>query len=89
MTTLETTAVVPDDRRLFLQLPQIVSPGEHRIGIEIDPLEEPQENVATSVTWDGEVLVYAGSSGFTGDICQFINNERDGRFREIVNGTSR
>ena len=88
MTTLETTAVVPDDRRLFLQLPQNVSPGEHRIRIEIDPLRESQDNVVTPVAWDGDVLVYAGSSGFTVDLSQFINNERDERIRKIVDGTS-
>ena len=41
MTILETDAIVPDDRRLVLQLPDDVSPGNHRVRIEIDPVEQP------------------------------------------------
>lgn len=40
MTTLETTAVVADDRRLVLQLPENVTPGQHRVRVQIDPVEE-------------------------------------------------
>jgi hypothetical protein len=41
MTILETTAMILDDRRLVLQLPDNVSPGNHRLRIEIDPVTEP------------------------------------------------
>lgn len=40
MTTLETTALVADDRRLVLQLPDDVLPGQHRVRVQIDPVEE-------------------------------------------------
>lgn len=40
MTTLETTALVADDRRLVLQLPENVTPGQHRVRVQIDPVEE-------------------------------------------------
>ena len=61
MTTLETIAVVSEDRRLPLQLPDAVLPGQHRIRVEIDPtpVVESRENLETPVAWDGDVLVYA------------------------------
>ena len=40
MTTLDMTALVADDRRLVLQLPDAVSPGQHRVRVQIDPVEE-------------------------------------------------
>ena len=40
MTTLETTALVADDRRLVVQLPDEVLPGQHRVRVQIDPVEE-------------------------------------------------
>ena len=40
MTTLETTALVADDRRMVLQLPDDVSPGQHRVRVQIDPVED-------------------------------------------------
>lgn len=43
MTILETNAIVPEDRRLVLQLPDNVSPGNHRVRIEIDPIEKSSE----------------------------------------------
>ena len=39
MTTIETTVVVPDDRRVVLQVPDDVSPGQHRVRLQIDPVE--------------------------------------------------
>jgi hypothetical protein len=36
MKTIETTAVVGEDRKLTLQLPPHVIPGEHRIVLVID-----------------------------------------------------
>ena len=40
MTTLDTTALVADDRRMVLQLPDDVSPGHHRVRVQIDPVED-------------------------------------------------
>ena len=36
MKTIETTGVVGDDRKLTLQLPAHVAPGQHRIVLVID-----------------------------------------------------
>ena len=38
MTTFETTVFVPADRRVVLQVPDDVSPGQHRVRIQIDPV---------------------------------------------------
>lgn len=88
MTTLETTALVADDRRMVLQMPDDVSPGEHRVRVEIDPVseaEEPQDEL-TPVVWDGDVLVYGGADVFTADINEFIAQEREDRMRKIWGG---
>ncbi len=84
MTTLETIAVVSEDRRLLLQLPDVVLPGEHRIRMEIDPITvaESKEVIETPVAWDGDVLVYAGGE-FSGDIRQFIDADREDRMSQI------
>ncbi len=84
MTTIETIAVVSEDRRLLLQLPDVVLPGEHRIRVEIDPIhvEASAENLETPVAWDGDVLVYAGGE-FSGDIRQFIDDDREDRISQI------
>ena len=39
MTRFETTVLVPEDRRVVLQVPDDVSPGKHRVRIQIDPVE--------------------------------------------------
>lgn len=85
MTTIETTALVADDRRLVLQLPDDVSPGEHRVRVEVDPTleSEPAQDELTPVAWDGDVLVYGGEGVFAGDINEFIAQERDDRMRKI------
>lgn len=88
MTTLETTAIVQDDHRMVLQLPDEVSPGEHRVRVEIDPVLEADQaqDETTPVAWDGDVLVYGGEGVFKGDIQQFIEQEREGRMRQISGG---
>lgn len=40
MFTLEMTAIVLDDRRFVLQLPECVVVGQHRFRIQIDPIED-------------------------------------------------
>jgi len=85
MTTLETTPIVLDDRRLVLQLPSEVLPGEHRVRVEIDPpTEEGQsQEEKPPMMWEGNVLVYGGTSDFTGDIQQIIEQAREDRARTI------
>lgn len=88
MTTLETTTIVPDDRRLVVQLPDDVLPGEHRVRVEIDPplnAGSPQDE-PTPVKWDGNVLVYGGDCKFTGDPQQLIDQDREERMRHIWSG---
>lgn len=42
MQTIETTAVIGDDRRLSVQLPPGVAPGEHRVVLVIgEVVQEP------------------------------------------------
>ncbi len=88
MTMLETTTIVLDDRRLVLQLPDDVSPGEHRVRVEIDPAPEaePTQDETTPVVWDGDVLVYGGEGVFTGDIQKFIEQDREDRMRQVSAG---
>ena len=38
MKTIETTTVIGDDRKLTLQLPPDVAPGEHRVVVVIDDI---------------------------------------------------
>ena len=38
MTIIEATVLVPHDRRLVLQVPDDVLPGQHRVRIQIDPV---------------------------------------------------
>jgi len=73
-----------------LQLPDTVSPGEHRIRVEIDPpvaLDSSVEST-TPVKWDGNVLVYAGEGVNCGDIRQLIEDDRDDRIQQISCGLS-
>ena len=43
MTTIETTAVIGEDRKLTLQLPAEISPGTHRVIVYLDaPKHETQ-----------------------------------------------
>lgn len=87
MTTLETTALVADDRRMVLQVPDEIAPGEHRVRVQIDPVPEDElQDELTPVAWDGDVLVYGGADVLTADINQFIEQEREDRMRKIWGG---
>jgi len=84
MKTIETTAVVTDDHRLALQLPQDVTPGEHRIVLLIDepqPVANDDQNIETPMRWEGNVLVYDGQ--YTGSIRAVIEELREERIREF------
>lgn len=46
MKTIETTAVVGEDRKLTVQLPPDVAPGRHRIVLMVD---EPEARAASTL----------------------------------------
>ena len=88
MTTLETTALVADDRRMVLQVPDDVSPGEHRVRVEIDPVTNGDHEVAPTeqslLRRRGHVLVYDGEMTDDFDIRRLIEQDRDDRMRMIL-----
>lgn len=88
MTIFETTVLVPDDRRLVLQLPEDVSPGEHRVRVEIDPVTNGADDVEpmdqSRLRRDGQVLVYGGEMTEDFDIQHLIEQDRDDRMRTIL-----
>lgn len=88
MTTLETTAHVADDRRMVLQLPDDVSPGEHRVRVEIDPVKNGDHDVEPTeqslLRRRGHVLVYDGEIAEDFDILRLIEQDRDDRMRMIL-----
>jgi hypothetical protein len=84
MKTIETTGVVTDDHRLALQLPEDVTPGEHRIVLLIDepkPAANHDQNITTPMRWEGNVLVYDGQ--YSGSLEQFIEELREERIRQF------
>jgi len=84
MKTIEITGVVTDDHRLALQLPEDVTPGEHRIVLLIDEPQPPanhDQNIKTPMRWEGNVLVYDGQ--YSGSIEQFIDELREERIRQF------
>jgi hypothetical protein len=88
MHTIETTAVVSEDRRLVLQLPPDVAPGKHRVRVLIDEpdqvLDETGDEEQTPTRWEGNVLVYAGE--VVGPIENAIEESREERMRHILAG---
>ena len=63
MRTIETMAMIADDRRLVLQLPLDVVPGEHRVVVLLDGGATSEESRAeTPVRWDDGLLVYDGET---------------------------
>ena len=84
MKTIETTAVVTADHRLALQLPEDVTPGEHRIVLLIDELplaDQKDQSIQTPMRWEGNVLVYGGQ--YSGSVEQFIEELREERIRQF------
>ena len=88
MTTLETTALVADDRRMVLQLPANVSPGEHRVRVEIDPDtnggDDADQTAQSLLRRRGHVLVFDGELLDEIDIRREIERDRDDRMRMIL-----
>lgn len=78
MRMIETRATITDDRRLVLQLPQDVDPGEHDVVVLLDvqgPGEEPAAE--TPLRWEEGLLVYGGETvGDVGNAIDEITGER-------------
>ena len=51
MMTIETMAVISDDRKLSVQLPPEVRPGEHRVVVMIDELSPDAPRPWTMEDW--------------------------------------
>ena len=83
MRTIETSTLIAEDRKLVVQLPSDVTPGEHRVLIVLDePAFEEGSSVETPVRWDNGVLVYAGE--VVGPIENAIEDSREERARQIL-----
>ena len=87
MHTIETTAMISEDRTLVLRSPD-VAPGEHRVRVLIDEpdrvLDETGEVEQTPTRWEGNVLVYAGE--VAGPIENAIADSREERMRHLLAG---
>ena len=90
MTTLTVTTHISDDRKVTLQLPLEVTPGEHRVRIQIDPLlsdDELDDEGETPLRWEGGVLVYAGEVP-PGNVCDWIEQAREERIQQLLRGST-
>ncbi len=88
MRTIETTTVISQDRKLLLQLPADVEPGEHRVVVLRDEPEKistaPEDVKAAPTRREGHVLVYNGE--IVGPIETAIDDLREERARQILAG---
>ena len=86
MHTIETTAVVSEDRKLVVQLPLEIRPGEHRVLLMIDEpdqvRDDREEDQETPTRWEGNVLVYDGE--VIGPIENAIDDSREERMRHVL-----
>ncbi|TVS20015.1 MAG: hypothetical protein EA424_06140 [Planctomycetaceae bacterium] len=86
MRTIEATMLIAEDRKLVLQLPSDVSPGEHRVVLMIDepkPVrEETGEHEQTPTRWEGNVLVYDGV--VEGPIEDAVRQHREERIQHLM-----
>ena len=84
MKTFQTRAVITDDRRLILQLPEDVETGEHDVMLTIQRTDAGDASGSaeeTPVRWDGNLLVYDGE--ITGPVDQTIQQLRKERIRQF------
>jgi hypothetical protein len=86
MRTIEATTVISEDRKLVIQLPQDVAPGEHRVVVWIDePAKtptEPEDAGETPTRWEGNVLVYNGT--MEGPVEGLLDQIREERIRQFL-----
>ena len=84
MRQIQAKATIAEDRRLILQLPDDVVPGEHQVVVMIDePGQGPSEPEVTGtvpVRREGHVLVYNGTiEGFVEGWLDQVREERTQR----------
>lgn len=86
MTRVETQAIVGPDRTVTIQLPDEVTPGEHRLVVllgDTDQVEQESDSTQPLVR-KGNVLVYAGTRA--GDIESTLDQIRDERAEQLLRG---
>jgi hypothetical protein len=85
MRTIETTATISEDRKLVLQLPLDVTPGEHRVRVVLDePAIDENTSSDTPLRWEKGVLVYGGE--VAGPTETAIADSREERMRHVLAG---
>ena len=85
MRTIRITATISEDRRLVLQLPPDVTPGEHRVLVVLDEPVGVEESVAeTPLRWDDVLLVYDGEA--ERPVENTVDALREERMRHILAG---
>ena len=85
MRTIEASATIADDRRLVLQLPQDVVPGEHHVVVLLNAPSPGAESAAeTPLRWEDGLLVYGGET--VGRIEDAIDEFREERMLHILPG---
>lgn len=87
MTRVETQAIVGKDRTVTIQLPDDVTPGEHRLVVLLDDTDQvEQESDSTQpLVRKGNVLVYAGT--LAGEIESTLEQIRNERTEQLLRGT--
>lgn len=92
MTKLTMKTHISEDRKLTLQLPAHVVPGEHEVRIEIDPQvtgdRADADDDETPLRWDRGVLVYAGGDLPPGSVCDWMEQAREERIQQILRGST-
>jgi hypothetical protein len=85
MRSIEVTANISDDRRLVLQLPADVAPGEHRVIVLLDEGGAQQEAAdETPLRWEDGLLVYGGETA--GSVENAVDGLREERMRQVLSG---
>ena len=84
MTRIETTVTVGEDRRILLELPAAVEPGEHRLVVLVLDEEAPMESEPTNqpLVREGNVLVFAGERA--GDVETALADLREERMQKLL-----
>lgn len=85
MRTIEAQVVISDDRQLIMQLPTDIAPGDHRVLLMIDELENSVTESATMpMRWEGNVLVFDGT--IDGPCEHFVDLVREQRIGHFLGG---
>jgi hypothetical protein len=89
-------AVIGEDRKVTVQLPSHVAPGEHKLIVLVDGRGAERPNVATNepsqngddpFRWEEGLLVYTGNMPPDLEIRRLIEEDREERMRHIMAGS--